>query len=148
MDNERGRSDAYSVWGTIELCPPVPVTKLWSLTDQDAFRDNLNTARPGAADPQPTAAGPEAAWLFVPDDDSGTDDQGRPRAIKYLRVSDRGVARAEVDSRLRGVAAAVGANHTFHGHLTYEGWIGDDGEIRLNNGTLNPEWHDTTLRYW
>ncbi len=53
MENEQGRSDEYSVWGTIELRPPVPVTKLWSLTDQDAIHDKLNTALHGAADPDP-----------------------------------------------------------------------------------------------
>ncbi|MEU5633138.1 hypothetical protein ACH47C_30030 [Streptomyces rishiriensis] len=148
MDNEQGRSGDYSVWGTIELRPPVPVTKLWGLTDQDAFQDKLNTAPRGAVGPQPAEADPQAPWVFVPDDDAGTDDQGRPRAIKYLRVRDRGVARAEVDSRLRDVTAAVGADHTFHGHLTYEGWTDDDGEIWLHSGAVNPEWRDTTPRYW
>ncbi|MFI5877204.1 hypothetical protein ACIBAH_33160 [Streptomyces sp. NPDC051445] len=148
MENEKGRSDEYSVWGTIELRPPVPATRLRGLTDQDAVQDKPNTALHGAADPQLAAAADQARWLFVPDEDAGTDDQGRPRAIKYLRVDDQGVARAEVDSRLRDVAAAVGADHAFHGHLTYEGWVGDDGEIWLHSGAVTPEWRDTTPRYW
>ncbi|WP_406011124.1 hypothetical protein OG440_37045 [Streptomyces sp. NBC_00637] len=146
MGNEEGRSSEYSVWGTIELRPPVPVARLWGLTDQDGFRNKLDTAPPGAAEPNPEAARP--SWEFVPDDDAGTDEQGRPRAIKYLRVNDQGVARSEVDSRLREVAALLGADHAFHGHLRYEGYVEDDGEIRLRSDGGAPEWRDTTPRYW
>ncbi|MEV1070025.1 hypothetical protein [Streptomyces sp. NPDC050263] len=148
MGNEEGRSPEYSVWGTIELRPPVPVTQLWNLTDQDAFRGRLDAAPHGAAGPEPAAAASQASWEFVPDDDAGTDEQGRPRAVRHLRVNAQGVARAEVDSRLRDVAASVGADHAFHGHLRYEGYVGDDGEIRLHGDGGPPEWRDTTPRYW
>ncbi|MDR6974484.1 hypothetical protein J2X68_001162 [Streptomyces sp. 3330] len=147
MQNAEGRSSEYSVWGTIELRPPVPVARLWDLTVQDAFQDGRDTVRQRATEPEPAAAA-RTWWEFVPDDDAGTDDLGRPRAVKYLRVDAQGVARAEVDSRLRDVAASIGPDHAFHGHLTYEGWVGDDGEIWLHSGDSRPEWRDTTPRYW
>lgn len=149
MGYENGRSPEYNVWGTIEVRPPVPLARLRGLTDQEAFQRRLGTAPAGAAGPEPASA-PQARWEFVPDDDAGTDDtddQGRPRAIKYLRVNDQGVARTEVDRRLLDVAALVGTDHTFHGHLRYEGYVGDEGEIRLRGGGP-PQWRDTTPRYW
>ncbi|MER6959094.1 hypothetical protein [Streptomyces sp. NPDC000618] len=124
------------------------MTQLWNLTDQDAFQRDLDTEPHGAAGPEPAAAAPQASWEFVPDDDAGADEQGRPQAIRYLRVNAQGVARTEVDSRLQEVAASVGADHAFHGHLCYEGFVGDDGEIWLRSGGGPPEWRDTTPRYW
>ncbi|MDT0573119.1 hypothetical protein RM704_37665 [Streptomyces sp. DSM 3412] len=146
MGNEEASLE-YSVWGTIELHPPVPLAQLWGLADQDAFWNKLATTPHEADDLEPPATARQPAWEFVPDEDAGTDDQGRPRTIRYLRVNDQDVTRAEVDRRLRDVARSVGANHAFHGRLRYEGYT-DDGEIWLRSGSGSPVWRDTTPRYW
>ncbi|MER6158734.1 hypothetical protein ABT147_24810 [Streptomyces sp. NPDC001868] len=140
----------FYVAGTIELRPPVPLAQLWELIDQDAFPGGFQVAPYGLDEPELAELVTRAHWVLVPDADAGTDDQGRPWAIKYLRVSDPGVESFEVDERLRGLSAGVGgADHEFHGHLRYWGDTGgEDGVIEPYENGKSPAWRQIGGRFW
>jgi hypothetical protein len=130
----------FTVEGTLTLHPPVPLAQLWELTEGAGFE----VAPHGIGEAELTALVGRAHWVLVPDVDSGTDDQGRPKAIGRLRVQDPGVQSPAIDSRLRDLSAWMGQHHEFDGLLRFYGDVeGEEGAIEpFEDGEL-PEWHET-----
>ncbi|MFV8133166.1 hypothetical protein [Streptomyces syringium] len=135
----------FSVSGTIELCPPVPLAQLWELFHNGRFE----VAPHGATEVALTALLRRAHWLLVPDADSGTDEQGRPKTIRYLRVQDPGIGSWGINERLRDLSALMGAAHEFDGELRFSGDVeGEAGTIEPYEDGELPEWHETGGRSW
>lgn len=135
----------FTITGTIELYPPVPLAQLWELTEGDRF----TVAPHGMAEAELAALTERARWVLVPDADSGTDGQGRPRAIKYLRVDDPGIQSPGVNARLQHLSGWMGADHEFDGELRYAGDVeGEVGVIEPYEDGEMPEWHETGGRTW
>lgn len=135
----------FSVSGTIELCPPVPLAQLWELTDCGRFE----VAPHGVAEADLAILTGRAHWVLVPDIDSGIDAQGRPKAIRYLRVDDPGVQSPTINNRLRDLSAWMGADHEFDGELSFSGDVeGEVGTIEPYEDGEWPEWHETGGRLW
>ncbi|MCX5264674.1 hypothetical protein [Streptomyces sp. NBC_00199] len=142
----------WIVEGTVELCPPVPFARLRELLDQAAPRGGFEVAPHGLDESELTRLVDRARWVLVPEGvaDAGTDDgRDRPRAIKYLRVNDPGIEALDVDERIRGLSACMGAAHEFRGRLRYWGDTGgEDGEIVPSGEGGAPYWRQIGGRYW
>ncbi|MGW5042164.1 hypothetical protein ACWEQK_28805 [Streptomyces parvulus] len=135
----------FNVEGTVELCPPVPLAQLWELIDGADF----HVAPHGIPESELTALVEREAWVLVPDTDSGSDDQGRPTAIKYLRVNDPEIYSCSINHRLMVLSAWMGAAHEFDGELRYQdGDIGTKGVIEPWEDGEEPEWHETAGPLW
>lgn len=139
----------WLVEGTIELRPPVPLAQLTDLLGQAAFRGKCQVAHPGLDEPELAELVTRARWVLVPYAEAGTDDEGSPRAIGYLRVNDPGIESPEVDARLEGLSAVMGADHVFVGRLRYRGDMGgEDGEIVPPANGKSPSWIQIGGRFW
>ncbi|MGW3415627.1 hypothetical protein [Streptomyces sp. NPDC000888] len=135
----------FSVEGTIELYPPVPLAQLWELTEGGDF----HVAPHGIPESELTALVEREAWVLVPDPDSGIDDQGRPKAIKYLRVDDPETYSFSINRRLMALSAWMGEVHEFDGELHYQdGDVGTKGVIEPFEDGEQPEWRETGGRLW
>ncbi|MGA5442495.1 hypothetical protein ACPCKW_23665 [Streptomyces griseoincarnatus] len=135
----------FSVEGTIELHPPVPLAQLWELIEGGRFQ----VAPHGMCESELKAFVAQAKWALVPDADSGMDEQGRPNAIKYLRVDDPEVYSFEISQRLAELSAWMGAAHEFDGELQYQdGDVGTTGVIEPFEDGQDPKWHETGGRLW
>ncbi|MCR8945056.1 hypothetical protein NW249_23340 [Streptomyces sp. OUCMDZ-4982] len=135
----------FSVEGTVELCPPVPLAQLWELTEGGDF----HVAPYGIAESELAALVEHEAWVLVPDIDSGTDAQSRPRAIKYVRVDDPETYSFSINRRLVALSVWMGAAHKFDGELHYQdGDVGTKGVIEPFEGGKEPEWRETAGRLW
>ncbi|MGW2049907.1 hypothetical protein ACWCPF_32695 [Streptomyces sp. NPDC001858] len=139
----------WLVEGTIELRPPVPLARLTELVDQDTFRGKCQVAPHGLGEPELAELATRARWVLVPDAEPSTDGQSSPQAIKYLRVNDPGIESPEVDERLAGLSAVMGADHVFVGRLRYWGDLGgEDGEIVPSTNGRPPAWNQIGGRFW
>lgn len=135
----------FSVEGTVELCPPVPLAQLWELTEGEGF----HVAPHGIPESELTALVEREAWVLVPDADSGTDGQGRPKAIKYLCVDDPETYSYSINRRLVALSAWMGQAHEFDGELRYQdGDVGTRGVIEPFKDGEEPEWRETAGRLW
>ncbi|MEU6091676.1 hypothetical protein ABZ865_33890 [Streptomyces sp. NPDC047085] len=133
----------YTAEGTIRLHPPVPLAQLRKLIEQDAYQGGIHVAPHGLDERELANLAYRVRWMLAADADAGTDDQGRPQAIKHLQVRDPSVERIEVDRRLQTLSALIGTDHAFHGHLRY--WAADaEGEICPRRDGESPIWEDTT----
>ncbi|MER6367186.1 hypothetical protein ABT255_02200 [Streptomyces mirabilis] len=130
----------YSVEGTIELYPPVPLAQMWELTESGDF----HVAPHSISESDLTALVKREAWVLVPDADSGTDDQGRPKAIKYLMVDDPEIYSFSISRRLVALSAWMGEDHEFDGELRYQdGDVGTQGVIEPVEDGEEPDWRET-----
>ncbi|MYT68373.1 MULTISPECIES: hypothetical protein [unclassified Streptomyces] len=135
----------FSVEGTIELYPPVPLAQLWELIDGGDF----HVAPHGIGETELTALLTREAWVLVPDPASGTDSEGRPAAIKHLRVRDPEAYSFTINHRLMALSAWLGPDHEFDGALRYQdGDVGTKGVIEPFEDGEEPEWHETAGRMW
>ncbi|MFJ9900588.1 hypothetical protein ACIQPR_45405 [Streptomyces sp. NPDC091280] len=131
----------YSVEGIIKLSPPVPLAQLWELTE----RGDFHVAPHGIGECELTELVKQEEWVLVPDTDSGTDDQGRPKSIKYLRVDAPETYSYAINSRLMALSAWVGETHDVDGELHYQdGDAGTKGSITPFENGEEPEWRETT----
>ncbi|MBY8889092.1 hypothetical protein K7472_30235 [Streptomyces sp. PTM05] len=135
----------FSIEGTVELCPPVPLALLWELTEDGDF----HVAPHGISEGELTALAEREAWVFVPDPDSGTDEQGRPKTIKHLRVNDPEIYSFSINDRLVALSAWMSEAHDFDGELHYQdGDVGTKGVVKPVGNGAEPEWHETSGRLW
>ncbi|MGW6793648.1 hypothetical protein [Streptomyces chartreusis] len=107
----------YSVEGTIDFYPPVPLAQLWELTEDGP----VVVAPAGASKSEMRACVERNAWVLIPDPVAGTDGQGRPRRIQGLRVDEPEMYCAGVLNRPRRLYAFIGHGHELNGSLRYEG---------------------------
>ncbi|WP_327187171.1 hypothetical protein [Streptomyces sp. NBC_01334] len=139
----------WLVEGSIELRPPVPLARLTELLGQAAFHGKCQVAPLGLAEPELAELVTRARWVLVPHAEAGTDSEGGPQAVEYLRVQDPGVESPEVDARLEGLSTVMGADHVFVGRLRYWGDAGgEDGEIVPPANGKSPSWIQIGGRFW
>ena len=113
----------YTVEGTIEFRPSVPLAQLWELTASGRF----SLAPAGASDAALNTFVEQNMWVLVPDPDGGTDEQDRPRRVQSLRVDDMGIHSYAVKDRLAELSAWIGQDHELVGWLEF--WGDDEGDL-------------------
>ncbi|MGI5414154.1 hypothetical protein ACQEV9_46145 [Streptomyces chartreusis] len=125
----------FTVTGTLELHPPVPLAQLWELIDGGPFQ----VAPHAITKPELAALLDQAKWVLVPDIDSGTDSEGRPQRIKHLHVKDPSVYSFTVLHRLIDLVTCTGEAHQARGELRYAGDC--EGEVGTITPGPDPIWH-------
>ncbi|WP_331752016.1 hypothetical protein [Streptomyces chartreusis] len=131
----------YSVEGSIDFRPSVPLAQLWELTEDGPFV----VAPPSASERELRACVERHAWVLIPDPVAGTDEQGRAMRIRGLRVDEPEMYCAGVLNRLERLSAFIGHGHELIGSLRYEGddVPGDVGSVEPVAGGGCPLWRPT-----